>query len=262
MYHFISGYTAKVAGTEMGVTEPQATFSPCFGGPFLVWRPSKYAELLAAKMQQHKANAWLVNTGWSGGAYGVGSRMKLKLTRAIINAIHSGELARAETVRDPVFGFAVPTACPGVPAEILDPAQHLERQGELSTPPPASWRACSATTLRSMPTARVPRCAPPAPSRINAGTPQLRFRGVLMKFMVEFQLKPGRRNKAVEYFELRGPNRNPGVTLQGCVDRHARRRRRLCSSKARTNRCVASAGQAWSEFGDYEIHPVIDIEQY
>lgn len=121
MYHFISGYTAKVAGTEMGVTEPQATFSPCFGGPFLVWRPSKYAELLAAKMQQHKANAWLVNTGWSGGAYGVGSRMKLKLTRAMINAIHSGELARVETAQDPIFGFAVPTACPGVPAEILIP---------------------------------------------------------------------------------------------------------------------------------------------
>src|SRR6188474_3643344 len=99
MYHFISGYTAKVAGTEMGVTEPQATFSPCFGGPFLVWRPAKYAELLAAKMQQHKANAWLVNTGWSGGAYGTGARMKLKLTRAIITAIHSGELARAQTAR-------------------------------------------------------------------------------------------------------------------------------------------------------------------
>jgi phosphoenolpyruvate carboxykinase (ATP) len=121
MYHFISGYTAKVAGTEMGVTEPQATFSPCFGGPFLVWRPSKYAELLAAKMQQHKASAWLVNTGWSGGAYGVGARMKLKLTRAIITAIHSGELARAEMVKDPIFGFSVPTACPGVPAEILVP---------------------------------------------------------------------------------------------------------------------------------------------
>jgi len=121
MYHFISGYTAKVAGTEMGITEPQATFSPCFGGPFLVWRPSKYAELLAAKMQQHKANAWLVNTGWSGGAHGVGARMKLKLTRAIINAIHNGELAKSPTATDPTFGFAVPTQCTGVPAEILVP---------------------------------------------------------------------------------------------------------------------------------------------
>ena len=121
MYHFISGYTAKVAGTEMGVTEPQATFSPCFGGPFLVWQPAKYGELLAAKMQKHKANAWLVNTGWSGGAYGTGARMKLKLTRAIISAIHSGELAAAATARDPVFGFDVPTACPNVPAEVLTP---------------------------------------------------------------------------------------------------------------------------------------------
>jgi len=121
MYHFISGYTAKVAGTEMGVTEPQATFSPCFGGPFLVWRPAKYAELLATKMQQHKANAWLVNTGWSGGSHGTGARMKLKLTRAIITAIHSGELKQAPTQPDPVFGFAVPTACAGVPAEILIP---------------------------------------------------------------------------------------------------------------------------------------------
>ena len=122
MYHFISGYTAKVAGTEMGVTEPQATFSPCFGGPFLVWPPAKYAELLAEKMQKHKANAWLVNTGWSGGAYGVGARMKLKLTRAIIAAIHSGQLARSETVRDATFGFDVPTACPRVPSNVLIPS--------------------------------------------------------------------------------------------------------------------------------------------
>jgi phosphoenolpyruvate carboxykinase (ATP) len=123
MYHFISGYTAKVAGTEMGVTEPQATFSPCFGGPFLVWRPSKYAELLAAKMEQHGARAWLVNTGWTGGPYGVGTRMKLALTRAIITAIHSGQLADVETVADPVFGVAVPKACPGVPPELLIPRQ-------------------------------------------------------------------------------------------------------------------------------------------
>lgn len=121
MYHFISGYTAKVAGTEMGVTDPQATFSPCFGGPFLVWHPGKYAELLAAKMQQQRANVWLVNTGWSGGAYGVGKRMKLSFTRAIIDAIHAGQLADAPTVRDAVFGFDVVTACPQVPQEILQP---------------------------------------------------------------------------------------------------------------------------------------------
>jgi phosphoenolpyruvate carboxykinase (ATP) len=121
MYHFISGYTAKVAGTEMGVTEPQATFSPCFGGPFLVWHPMKYAELLAEKLQRHEANCWLVNTGWSGGSHGVGKRMKLALTRAIIDGIHSGELSRARTVPDPVFGVGVVTECPGVPPEVLKP---------------------------------------------------------------------------------------------------------------------------------------------
>ena len=121
MYHFISGYTAKVAGTEMGVKEPQATFSPCFGGPFLVWHPSKYAELLAAKMRTHNARAWLVNTGWAGGAYGVGKRISLKNTRAIIDAIHSGTLASAKTERDPIFGFDIVTECAGVPAEILRP---------------------------------------------------------------------------------------------------------------------------------------------
>ncbi|MEX0792446.1 MAG: phosphoenolpyruvate carboxykinase (ATP), partial [Pirellulaceae bacterium] len=123
MYHFISGYTAKVAGTEVGVTEPQATFSPCFGGPFLVWHPGKYAELLAEKMLRHNANVWLVNTGWTGGSYGGGKRIKLPLTRAIIDAIHSGELASAPTTPDPVFGLNVVTACPGVPSEILVPRE-------------------------------------------------------------------------------------------------------------------------------------------
>jgi phosphoenolpyruvate carboxykinase (ATP) len=121
MYHFMSGYTAKVAGTEVGVTEPKATFSPCFGGPFMVWHPARYAELLADKLRTHKAQTWLVNTGWSGGPYGVGARMKLSFTRAIIDAIHSGTLSGAETAEDPLFGLAVPTACPGVPSDILIP---------------------------------------------------------------------------------------------------------------------------------------------
>ncbi len=121
MYHFISGYTAKVAGTEVGVTEPQATFSPCFGGPFLVWHPMKYAGLLAEKMQRHQSHVWLVNTGWSGGAYGTGKRMKLSLTRAIMDAIHSGHLASVRTIPDPVFGLGVLTECPGVPREVLVP---------------------------------------------------------------------------------------------------------------------------------------------
>jgi phosphoenolpyruvate carboxykinase (ATP) len=121
MYHFISGYTAKVAGTEVGVTDPEATFSPCFGGPFLVWHPGKYAQMLADKLRTHGAQTWLVNTGWSGGPYGVGARMKLRYTRAIVDAIHAGALHAAPTVEDPVFGLTVPTSCPDVPAEILIP---------------------------------------------------------------------------------------------------------------------------------------------
>ena len=124
MYYFISGYTAKVAGTEMGVTEPQATFSACFGAAFLVWHPTKYAHMLADRMQKRGAQAWLVNTGWAGGAAGTGSRIPLKYTRAIIDAIHSGELAKAATVEDPIFGLQVPTKCTGVPDEMLQPWKH------------------------------------------------------------------------------------------------------------------------------------------
>eukprot|EP00842_Homolaphlyctis_polyrhiza_P005089 jgi/Hompol1/5581/HPOL_004555-RA len=122
MYHFISGYTAKIPGTEVGVVEPQATFSTCFGAPFLVWHPVKYASMLAEKMQQHKADAWLINTGWNGGKYGVGKRISLKYSRAIIDAIHSGELANVEYDTYPIFGLHIPKTCPGVPDEILNPA--------------------------------------------------------------------------------------------------------------------------------------------
>ena len=121
MYHFISGYTAKVAGTEEGVTEPIATFSACFGAAFMVWHPGKYATLLAEKMKKHKVTAWLVNTGWSGGPYGVGKRMKLSYTRAIVDAIHSKSLQSVEMVNDPVFQVSVPSSCAGVPADILIP---------------------------------------------------------------------------------------------------------------------------------------------
>ena len=121
MYHFISGYTAKVAGTEMGVTEPMATFSACFGAPFLVWHPAKYAGLLAEKMKQHKVNVWLVNTGWSGGSHGIGSRIKLQYTRSILDAIHAGTLAGGPTRPDPIFGFDVMTQVAHVPSDILIP---------------------------------------------------------------------------------------------------------------------------------------------
>src|SRR5262249_38377362 len=114
---------AKVAGTEVGIKEPEATFSACFGAAFLVWHPAKYAELLAAKLRKHSANVWLVNTGWSGGSYGTGKRMKLGYTRAILDAIHAGQLAAAPTMTDPVFGFEIVTSCPNVPREILIPRQ-------------------------------------------------------------------------------------------------------------------------------------------
>lgn len=120
-YHFISGYTAKVAGTEVGVTEPEATFSPCFGGPFLIWHPAKYAEMLSSKIEAAQSNVWLINTGWSGGAYGVGERIKLKYTRAILDGIYAGALRDAPTQCDDIFQLNAVVKCPNVPAEILEP---------------------------------------------------------------------------------------------------------------------------------------------
>ncbi len=121
MFHFISGYTAKVAGTEAGVTEPQLTFSACFGKAFLPLHPAKYAKLLGEKMKKHNVNVWLVNTGWSGGAYGVGSRMKLSHTRSMITAALNGSLASASFIEHPVFGLLMPESCPEVPSDILNP---------------------------------------------------------------------------------------------------------------------------------------------
>lgn len=121
MYQFLSGYTAKVAGTEAGVTEPQLTFSTCFGAPFLPLHPTKYAELLGEKMRKHNVNIWLINTGWTGGAYGTGKRMKLSYTRAMITAALNGELDSVSYATHDVFGLHFPTTCPNVPTEVLDP---------------------------------------------------------------------------------------------------------------------------------------------
>lgn len=121
MYHFLSGYTAKVAGTEAGVTEPQATFSACFGAPFMALKPSLYADLLGKKIASGKVDCWLVNTGWSGGGPGVGSRMKIAYSRALVNAALDGTLAKGSFVKDPVFGLDIPVSCPGLPQEILNP---------------------------------------------------------------------------------------------------------------------------------------------
>ena len=121
MYHFLSGYTAKVAGTEKGVTEPKATFSTCFGAPFLPLAPSRYARMLGERIAGHSARVWLVNTGWTGGPYGVGKRMKIAHTRAMIRAALSGALDRVAYEKDPVFNLDIPTSCPDVPSEVLKP---------------------------------------------------------------------------------------------------------------------------------------------
>jgi phosphoenolpyruvate carboxykinase (ATP) len=123
MYYFISGYTAKVAGTEEGVNEPQATFSACFGAPFMPLHPAEYAEMLGQKMEEHNTNVWLVNTGWTGGAYGTGQRINLRYTRAMIAAALSGILSNSEFKTHDIFGLSMPVDCPGVPNELLDPRQ-------------------------------------------------------------------------------------------------------------------------------------------
>jgi phosphoenolpyruvate carboxykinase (ATP) len=121
MYHFLSGYTAKVAGTEAGVKDPAPEFSACFGAPFLPLAPRVYAEMLGKRLTQHKASCWLVNTGWSGGKFGVGKRMSLKITRALVNAALDGRLSKVEFVTEAAFGLSIPVSCPEVPAEILNP---------------------------------------------------------------------------------------------------------------------------------------------
>lgn len=132
-YHFISGYTAKVAGTETGINEPVPSFSACFGGPFMPLHPTVYAEMLSKKMTEAGVNVWLINTGWSGGPYGVGSRIKLKYTRAMISAILEGELDKVDYETHPIFGLHMPKYCPGVPTEILDPMNTwLQKGGYIS----------------------------------------------------------------------------------------------------------------------------------
>src|SRR5258707_9604846 len=121
MYHFLSGYTAKVAGTERGVTEPKETFSACFGAPFLPRHPNVYATMLGENIGRHGVQCWLVNTGWTGGPFGVGQRMKLPLTRAMGRAALTGQLDRTPTGREPAFGLTVPPDVPGVPADLLLP---------------------------------------------------------------------------------------------------------------------------------------------
>ena len=126
MYHFVTGFTSKLAGTEVGVTEPEATFSSCFGSPFMSHKPSVYAKLLGQKMKDHKTRCVLLNTGWSGGAYGTGSRMSIKHTRALLDAALAGDLDDVETEIHPIFNMAMPRSCPGVPSEVLNPRNTWE----------------------------------------------------------------------------------------------------------------------------------------
>src|SRR5690606_32610961 len=121
MYHFLSGYTSKLAGTERGVTSPEATFSTCFGSPFLPLHATVYAEMLGDKIDEHGSEVFLVNTGWTGGVYGVGSRMKLSYTRTMVRAAIKGELHNIEAEQEAVFGFQIPKEVPGVPTEVLNP---------------------------------------------------------------------------------------------------------------------------------------------
>jgi phosphoenolpyruvate carboxykinase (ATP) len=131
MYHFVSGYTSKIAGTEIGLRqEPEITFSACFGGPFMVHRPSFYAELLRRKIERYGVRCWLVNTGWVGGAYGVGKRISIRHTRKLLDAVLNGKLAKVEYYVDPVFGFEVPKSCPGVPEEVMVPSRSWQDEDE------------------------------------------------------------------------------------------------------------------------------------
>lgn len=165
MYHFVSGYTAKVAGTERGVNQPTATFSACFGAPFMVLHPSAYAELLREHIEAQQASVWLVNTGWIGGDYGVGRRMELGHTRALIRAVLRGALETVTYHTDPIFGLAMPTECPDVPASLLDP--------RLSWAHPHDWQQ-AALQLAARFHANVAQLGAEMPAHILAGGPQLR----------------------------------------------------------------------------------------
>ncbi len=163
-YHFISGYTAKVAGTEIGVVEPTPEFSACFGEPFMPMHPGVYADLLSAKMEEHNANCWLINTGWSGGSYGVGNRMKIRYTRAMLNAAMDGDLDDVEYVKDARFGFDIPVECPNVPSELLQPRNTWESGEEYDK---------TANKLVSMFNENFVRYSAGVSDEVNAASPKL-----------------------------------------------------------------------------------------
>ncbi len=162
MYHFLSGYTAKVAGTEIGVTEPEATFSTCFGAPFMPRHPSVYGNLLKKRIAKGGVDCWLVNTGWTGGKYGIGKRMPIKATRALLNAALDGSLNNAEFRKDPNFGFEVPVAVPGVDGAILDPRSPGRTRTNMTRRRPG-WSTCSSRTSPNLRTMSKKACDKRAP---------------------------------------------------------------------------------------------------
>ncbi len=163
-YHFLSGYTAKVAGTERGVDEPKATFSACFGAPFMTRHPTVYSRMLGERLARHKVTCWLINTGWSGGPYGVGERIKIPYTRAMVKAALSGELEGVEYREEPIFGLQVPKHCPGVPDEVLDPP---------STWPDRQSYAAKASELARMFAANFNTFAHSVPEEVRSAGPRL-----------------------------------------------------------------------------------------
>jgi phosphoenolpyruvate carboxykinase (ATP) len=155
MYHFLAGYTAKVAGTERGVTEPTANFSACFGAPFMALHPGVYAKLLGEKIAKHGVRCWLLNTGWTGGPYGTGKRISIRHTRALLRAALSGGLNDVTFTPHPVFKVAVPSSVPDVPTEVLDPRQTWADKG--------AYDAQAARPSRTSPAVSSPRCWPRSP---------------------------------------------------------------------------------------------------
>jgi phosphoenolpyruvate carboxykinase (ATP) len=165
MYHFIAGYTSKVGGTEAGVgDEPEITFSTCFGAPFMVHPPMLYAEMLRRKMERYGATAWLLNTGWVGGPYGVGRRISIRYTRAMLSAALNGQLDGVEYYTDPLFGFTVPTSCPDVPSDVFYPAQAWPSEQQY-------WNKYTQLARRFVDNFR--KTAPDAPPEIAAAGPRL-----------------------------------------------------------------------------------------
>ena len=163
MYHFLSGYTAKVAGTERGINEPRATFSACFGAPFLPRSPSEYARMLGRLLEEHGTQAWLVNTGWSGGGYGVGERIKLSYTRAMVRAAVGGDLSEVAVQEDPVFGLSMPVTVAGVPSEVLNPADAWKHPSDYHN---------AASDLAQMFKDNFDRLGPDIPSKIKQAGPK------------------------------------------------------------------------------------------